>query len=177
MEEVPLWSSAVSFLAKGTGEGLVVKAGIKGCFVQRIKSSGQPVRLQAFTLGSQGSHLPLPRASQIPCCHLPGLDLVIHRVKAGHLCGSAAEEGLNPEPSTATQTSAGPCEPATKTTVIFYLVTRRWQGQASCGGHGPTCPGLGSSCWRSPPCCLYELGPENLTSTYHLQLVRTGAQH
>lgn len=54
------------------GWGRPGSTALKGFFVQCIKSSGQPLRLQAFTLGSQGSHLPLTRASQIPCCHLMG---------------------------------------------------------------------------------------------------------
>lgn len=80
------------------------------------------------------------------------------------MCGSAVEEALNPQLSTVAQTSAGPCQLAIKTTVILQLVTRRWQGQASCEGYSTTCPGLGSSCYCPLPCCLYKLGTENFAS-------------
>lgn len=80
------------------------------------------------------------------------------------MCGSVVEEALNPQPSTAAQTSAGPCQAAAKTTAILQLVTRRWLGQASCGGYSTTCPGLGSCCWCPLPCWCYKPGTENLAS-------------
>lgn len=99
---------------------------LKGCFVQCVKSSGQPMR-------AQGSHRLLTPGSQIPGCHPPGLGLAIHRMKAElRVCGSVVEEALNPQPSTATQTSASPCQPITKTTV-FQLVTWEVSGRGCLG--------------------------------------------
>lgn len=119
-KEVPLWSGATVSLAKGTGEGWVVKARIQGS--QRLLCSVDKKLWSACDSPSfhpwVSREPPLPHASLSNTLLSPTWAGPCHAQNEGwarHMWGLVVEEALNPQPSTATQTRAGPCQPAANT--------------------------------------------------------------